>query len=155
MFQAGFRFIKDISNYNYVEVKFVWQISRPSSTIPSPMCVPPVPPVFLHMRITIFSPASTWNSTKGVCVCLSVCVYKERKKVNLFLFLNYYILFLKLRHLICLRVTELQSDRHPRVPSIPVGEVFLCLISIISPTSFACRGIMLVNLAYIISTDQF
>ena len=39
------------------------------------------------------------------------------------------------------RVTESQSDRHSRVPSIRVGEIFLCLISINSPTRFARRGI--------------
>ena len=32
------------------------------------------------------------------------------------------------------RVTEFQSDRHPRVPSIQVGEILICLISINSPT---------------------
>ena len=41
-------------------------------------------------------------------------------------------------------VTEWQSDRHPRVLSIRVGEIFLCLISINSPTRFACRGTNLV-----------
>ena len=35
-------------------------------------------------------------------------------------------------------MTELQSYRHP---SIRVSEIFLCLISINSPTRFACRGI--------------
>ena len=39
-----------------------------------------------------------------------------------------------------LRVTELQSDRHPRVLSIWVGEIFLCLISLNSPTAIARRG---------------
>ena len=38
------------------------------------------------------------------------------------------------------RVTESQSDRRPRVQ---VGEIFLCLISINSPTRFARRGITL------------
>ena len=42
----------------------------------------------------------------------------------------------------CHRVTESQSHRHPRVLSIRVGEIFLCLISINSPTRFAHRGIM-------------
>ena len=41
------------------------------------------------------------------------------------------------------RVTELQSDKHPRVLSVRVGEIFLCLISINSPTRFARRGIIL------------
>ena len=40
------------------------------------------------------------------------------------------------------RVTELQSDRHPRVLSIQVGEFFLYLILINSPTCFSCRGII-------------
>ena len=40
-----------------------------------------------------------------------------------------------------LRVTEWQSHRHPRVLSIQMGEIFLCLISKNSPTRFACRGI--------------
>ena len=39
------------------------------------------------------------------------------------------------------RVTESQSYRHPRVLSIRVGEIFLCLISINSPTRFARSGI--------------
>ena len=39
------------------------------------------------------------------------------------------------------RVTEWQSDKHSRVLSIWVGEIFLCLISINSPTRFARRGI--------------
>ena len=34
-----------------------------------------------------------------------------------------------------------QSDRHSRVLSIRVGEIFLCLISINSPTRFARREI--------------
>ena len=38
-------------------------------------------------------------------------------------------------------VSKPQSHRHPRVLSIWVGEIFLCLISINSPTRFACRGI--------------
>ena len=41
------------------------------------------------------------------------------------------------------RVTELQSHRHPRVFSIPVGEIFLCLTSINFPTRFARKGINL------------
>ena len=40
------------------------------------------------------------------------------------------------------RVTESQSNRHPRVLSIRVGEKFFCLISINSPTRFARRGII-------------
>ena len=39
------------------------------------------------------------------------------------------------------RMTELQSDRHPRVLSLRVGEIFLCLISIISLIRFARKGI--------------
>ena len=39
------------------------------------------------------------------------------------------------------RVTEWQSDRHPRILSKWVGEIFFCLISINSPTPFAHRGI--------------
>ena len=39
------------------------------------------------------------------------------------------------------KVTELQSDRHPRELSIQVGETFFSLISINSPTRFAHRGI--------------
>ena len=46
------------------------------------------------------------------------------------------------------RVTEWQSDRHPSVLSIRVGEIFLCLTSINSPTRFACRGITLLILMY-------
>ena len=38
-------------------------------------------------------------------------------------------------------MTEWQSDRHSMVLSIRVGEIFLCLISINSPTRFARRGI--------------
>ena len=34
-----------------------------------------------------------------------------------------------------------ESDRHPRVLSIRVGETFLCLNSINFPARFACRGI--------------
>ena len=47
------------------------------------------------------------------------------------------------------RVTESQSYRHPRVISILVGEIFLCLISINSSTRFAGRGIKseILNLA--------
>ena len=37
--------------------------------------------------------------------------------------------------------SESQSDRHPKVLSIRVGEILLCLISINSPTHFARRGI--------------
>ena len=45
--------------------------------------------------------------------------------------------------LLCVsRVTELQSYKHPRVPSIQVGDIFLCLISINYPTRFARRGII-------------
>ena len=40
------------------------------------------------------------------------------------------------------RVTESKIYRHPRVPSTPVGEILLCLISINSPTCFARRGII-------------
>ena len=42
-----------------------------------------------------------------------------------------------------LLATELQSYRHPKVLSIQVGEIFLCLISINSPTYFTGRGIIL------------
>ena len=38
------------------------------------------------------------------------------------------------------RVTESHSDRHPRVLSKRVGEVFLCLISINYPTGLARMG---------------
>ena len=41
-----------------------------------------------------------------------------------------------------LLATESQSDRHPRVLSMRVGEIFWCLISINSPTRFARRGII-------------
>ena len=40
------------------------------------------------------------------------------------------------------RVTELQSYKHPRVLSIRVGEICLCLISINSPTRLARRGMI-------------
>ena len=44
-----------------------------------------------------------------------------------------------------LLATESQSNRHPRVLSIRVGEIFLCLILINSPTRFARRGIRTVS----------
>ena len=44
-------------------------------------------------------------------------------------------------YLINLITIESQSYRHPRVLSIWVGEIFLCLISINSHTGFACRWI--------------
>ena len=37
-------------------------------------------------------------------------------------------------------MTESQSHRHPRVLSVRVGEIFLCLISLNSPICFARRG---------------
>ena len=40
------------------------------------------------------------------------------------------------------RVTESQSDRHSRVLSTRVGEIFLCLISINSNTRFTHRRII-------------
>ena len=40
------------------------------------------------------------------------------------------------------KFTEIQSNRHSRVLSIRAGEIFLCLISINSPTGFARRGII-------------
>ena len=42
-----------------------------------------------------------------------------------------------------LLASELQNDKHPRVPSIRGCENLLCLISINSPTRFARRGIKL------------
>ena len=39
--------------------------------------------------------------------------------------------------------TESQSDRHPRILSIRVGDICLCLISLNFPTRFARRGIIL------------
>ena len=40
--------------------------------------------------------------------------------------------------------TESQSDRHPRVLSIRVGEIFCCLLSINLPTRFACSKVYLI-----------
>ena len=52
------------------------------------------------------------------------------------------LLFKPLSHMFWwIFITESESDRHPRVLSIRVGEIYLCLISINSITRFACREI--------------
>ena len=50
------------------------------------------------------------------------------------------------RLLFGLRVAESQSDRHPRVLSIWVGEIFLCLISINSQLASLAGGLCHFNL---------